>query len=157
MYALQSIHTIFIAGMLGVVSIAGIGIYLEKAYSSHTSASRLYGEVTGGQVQPSNTFASVFYSSESTRVDLYCCTNTTDTSDGGFRVPTGHEYSGNFGNSQVGRINLDTPYTGCIRLYYYLWRTQGFNPSYYDLDGIHTCVLPDSNGNRLRENFAIHV
>ena len=126
---------------------AGIGIYVVYAHSSHTSSS-------SGGVQPSNSFATAEgYGVSYTRVSIYCCTNTSNTNNGRFVIPTGSEYSNNFGN--YGHINYYNHY-GCIRLRYYRYYYDYFYPSSYNYDGIHTCKLPDSNGNYLYENFGVY-
>ena len=128
---------------------AGIGIYIQGAAESQT---RSYSGVQG--VQPSNTFATVERNYASTRVDVYCCSNATNTNSGRITIPNGYEYGSNFGS--YGRI---TPsYTGCIQFRYYyndLYYNSWY-PSNYNYDGIHTCKLPDSNGNYLYENFGIY-
>ena len=126
-------------------------MYVATSQYTHTSSS-------SGGVQPSNTFATTQRYS-STRVSVFCCSNTTSTNNGLFTIPAGYEYSSNFGSyGRITRYSSYDTYAGCIQLRYYYgsyWSSSWY-PSHYNYDGIHTCKLPDSNGNDLYENFGIY-
>ena len=126
---------------------------MHYAHSSHTSST------SGFQgAQPSNSFLTVIQQHESNtiRVNVLCCSNTSSTlnvNTGSFIIPTGDEYSNNFGSY----IHIHRNNYGCIRLHYHHHpSSQNFYPSHHNYDGIHTCKLPDSNGNYLYENFGIY-
>ena len=122
----------------------GVGIYIQYARNSH---------VLGAQ--PSNSFATVtdsYYSS--TRVDLYCCSNSTSASGASITVPHGSTYTSNFWHGQIYHSYSSSSYPGCIRLRYYDYRSHFHLSSSYD--GIHTCNIPDSQGHILHENIGLY-
>ena len=120
--------------------LAGLGVYIPIAHSSHTSSSG------GGGAQPSNTFATVHTIHG---LLLRCCTNSSSENVGSFIFPNGVVRTSDYLPAYIRRLN-----SGCIVLDYYK-QGQYFTLS-HDAVGIYTCTRPDREGNLLQEHIGIY-
>ena len=109
-------------------------------------------------MQPSNSFATVIgYRGccSSTRLQMYCCSNSTSSNVGSFTFPDGVVRSSNYWNADIDRFSWSSSYSGCIELdfSYYYYYSFSLSSSY---DGVYTCTIPDSAGNSLQEYIGLY-
>jgi len=127
----------------------GAGIFVS--YSTGT------GVYSSTGAQPNNSYAMIYngITYYNYQFDMYCCSNTTSSS-GSITIPSGHTYSSNYWYGRIYRYSGSNTYAGCVQLqnYYncYCCRLQ-LSSSYA---GIHTCNIPDDQGNELQVSIAIH-
>ena len=121
---------------------AGAGIYVYHAISSNTGSS--YGRQGS---QPNNSYAVVDtgLGSRSTRLEMYCCSNSS-SSNTSFTFPNGYTTSSNYKNAHIAIESINS---GCFVFHYHYNRRYNFTL----LKGVHTCSIPDSNGN----NIDVHI
>ena len=136
----------------------GAGIYVEYATSSSTKV------IEGVQgPQPADGYANIdrlrgssyYYrrSSSNTRLDMFCCSNTTSLG-GTLTTPNGYIRTSGYWNAQLYRYHGTDTYAGCIRLTYTY--SSGYSLYLSSYSGIHTCIIPDSEGNNLNVNIGIY-
>ena len=106
--------------------------------------------------QPENAYINVYYgaysTSSSSRVNIYCCSNSSSSYIGSFREPYGSTYTSNFRDMRIERYSSSSAYAGCIRL-------EGYEPYYRSLNyisGIYTCNVQNRNGHTHYVNFALN-
>jgi hypothetical protein len=135
---LCSLKTIF------YISVTGAGIYVSfsQGYAGRQAA------------QPDNTFINIdsYPAYSSTRVLLYCCSNSSSSNVGSFTEPYGGVHYSSFNHLYVQRYSSGSTYTGCIRM-------EGSRNPWYHLSytpGMYTCNIPDSYGRAQRVNFALY-
>lgn len=127
-----------------IISATGAGIYVSfsRGYAGRQAA------------QPDNTFINIdsYPASNSRRVLLYCCSNSSSRNVGSFTEPPGGTYYSSFNNLYIERYSSGTTYTGCIRMEgsRYRWDYLSYN------QGMYTCNIPDSYGRTQRVNFALY-
>ena len=121
-------------------------MYVHTAHSSHTSIVHMEG------AQPSNSFATIHTTTGYyTRLSLYCFTNSSSPYVGSFTFPNGAVRTSHVPPAYIYR----NYYHGYITLEYHNSSRYSFTLS-PDAVGIHTCTLPDSEGNLLLEHTGIY-
>ena len=128
---------------------AGAGIYVNYAFSSHVSSS------TGLQgAQPSNSFAMVVGHRETLhrRFIMRCLSNSINIHTT-LIFPTGETDSEAEVGSFSSNISIRRLTSGIILRYRHDY---GQVLDLGDYEGVHTCVIPDSEGNILYKHIGIY-
>ena len=137
-----------------ILHFVGPGIYVQRSLGSAVSGS--YG-VQGPQPSSSYALVDVGYASSLiyTRLNMYCCSNTTNPS-ASFTYPDGHVSSGSYWGSQVQRHTGSSAYAGCYQFYYSFssFRSYSFGSSGYA--GIYACSMSDSRGRTQVLNIGLY-
>ena len=125
------------------IQYTGIGIHIATSHSSFTTGA-----------SPNNTYAVIIsqYYYRYSRLDLYCCSNSSLSSVGLLKTPSGYNYSSGSHNSiRVAGFQSNSRYTGCIQV--------TVQSSYFSLrePGIYTCQLPDSSGHIQEAMFGLYT
>ena len=118
----------------------GSGIYVQLSYGSAVSGS--YG-VQGPQPSSSYALVDVGYGISSTRLNMYCCSNTTNPS-ASFTYPDGHVSSGSYWGSQVQRHTGSSAYAGCYQFYHSYSSSGSYSFGSRGYAGIYACSMSDS-------------
>ena len=127
---------------------AGAGIYVTTSQLSYSSSS-----LPNNSIITSNTDSFGYWSSY-TRMEFYCCSNSTSGSTGTFIGVNGNSYSGNI---NIERYSYSSSTAGCMRLY--LHKSYRSSSQYYlssSEQGIYTCRMPDSAGRNIDVSVGIY-
>ena len=129
--------------------LAGAGIYVTNSRLSYSSLS-----LPNNSIITSYT-GSVSYRSSYTRMEFYCCSNsTTSRSTGTFIGVNGNSYSGSI---NIEHYSYSSSTAGCMRLRLYK-RYVSYSQYYLSSseEGIYTCRMPDSAGRNIDVNVGIY-